>query len=401
MNKHRHHRFTPVPTDKTLRGIKRWNGGLRCFLFSVTLSAPIIATRPALGATQSAATSRPALPSCMLAKSIQVGADKTEYKYAIFLPKAYDADPERKWPMLLFLHGSGECGDDGVKQTSIGLPLVIQQRCQSFPFICIMPQAHTKWFADEDEVAVWQMLEATVAEYRVDLDRISITGLSMGGFATWDFIAKRPDVFAAAIPICGVGDPRFVTNARNMPIWAFHGADDPLVPVSGSRDAIQALKDTGGDPKYTEYSDGRHDVWNRVYNSDDVFEWLLASKKRPPPQEIEYRMLQGAARAWWLQLRAETHLSAPPLIRARASRGNVEIQTEGVSEFFVASAGEPIPPAATITLRWNKIHVFEGRFPGVIRVIHPQAILPTMPAETPPVDASPPTTPPDDTKPTP
>lgn len=322
------------------------------------------------------------LASCFQSRSIHLGSDNKgpEYKYAVFEPKDYASNPDRAWPLILFLHGSGECGTDGVKQTTIGLPPEIQRRADEFPFITLMPQAHGRWFTGENELAVWQMLDATIQEYRIDPDRIYITGLSMGGFATWDFIQKRPDVFAAAVPICGVGDARFVLNAQHLPIWAFHGAKDAAVPVSGSRDPIAALRNLGASPEYTEYSDGEHNVWDRVYRGKRIYEWMLKQKRRPAPSRIEYRMLQPAARIWWLQLRAEAGVKTPPLVSAEVKGSVVTLLTHGIDAWVIASAGEPIVPNAPIKLTWNKQVVFEGKFPGVLRILPP----PTTDATTKP-----------------
>lgn len=332
------------------------------------------------------------LAPCFEAKSIHAGAADggADYKYAIFVPKGYRDDGDRKWPLILFLHGSGECGEDGVRQTTIGLPAEIVRRSATFPFITVMPQAHAKWFTGENEVAVWQMLEATVGAYRVDLDRIYITGLSMGGFATWDFIAKRPDIFAAAAPVCGMGNPAFVSNARHMPIWAFHGAKDPAVPVSGSRDAIEALRTLGAQPRYTEYSDGEHNVWDRAYSGNQLYDWFLQQKKPPPPTKIEYRMLQSVAHVWWLRLRADSTVKTAPMISAEIKDGTVNFLSNGVADWLLASSTEPLAPNTVIRIRWNDLPVYDGKFPGVIRVMPPQAILPS-PGENPADSTSQPT----------
>ncbi|MCB9854981.1 MAG: prolyl oligopeptidase family serine peptidase [Phycisphaerales bacterium] len=357
----------------------RWGIRPLVTIFSVALALGWLTDHSARLNAQSSAPSTPVLASCFEAKSIRVGAanDGAEYKYAVFVPNAYRPDGDKKWPLILFLHGSGECGDDGVRQTSVGLPRQIERRRDDFPFITVMPQAHTLWFTGEDEMAVWQMLEATAAAYRIDMDRIYITGLSMGGFATWDFISKRPDVFAAAAPICGVGNPAFVSNEKNLPIWAFHGAKDPNVPVSGSRDAIEALRTLGAQPKYTEYSDGEHNVWDLAYSGNQLYDWFLEHKRPPTPSKIEYRMQQSVAHVWWLRLRAESTAKTPPLISAEIKDGELNLLSQGVADWFLASSAEPIAPDSMIRIRWNNLPVYEGKFPGIIRVIPPQAILPS------------------------
>lgn len=319
------------------------------------------------------------LPEGFHAASLTLGEHGPEYRYALFIPHRYEEEPEGKWPMILFLHGSGECGQDGIRQTTVGMPVHVARRHRTFPFIVLMPQAHDRWFDGADEQAVWKMLAHAMETYRVDPDRIYITGLSMGGFATWDLISKRPDVFAAAVPVCGAGDPRYVVNATKMPIWAFHGAQDAAVPVAGSREAVAALRRAGGEPDYTEYPDGDHFIWDQVYQGRRVYDWMLRHKRPEPPRRIEYRMVQPFARVWWLALQADLSPSEPPAIRAEiGDDGTVTVQTQGIGQWALASAGPPLPPGDEIALHWNGQEVFRGKFPGVLRA---NVSATTQPAE--------------------
>lgn len=308
----------------------------------------------------------PVLDSAFQSRSIELD-DKTEYKYAVFLPKAYRDEPEKKWPVILFLHGSGERGTDGVKQTTIGLPAYIARHRSTFEFITIMPQAHTMWFTGDDEVAVWKMLEREANELRIDPERVYITGLSMGGFATWDFICKRPDVFAAAVPVCGSGNPKFVSNAKSLPIWAFHGVNDKAVPVSGSREPIETLKKSGANPIYTEYADGDHFIWDRAYQTQRLYSWLLEHKRQPPPRRIDYQMLTGTARVWWLNLVADPKQTEPPLLSAIVNENNeITLTTKGVIAWAIASDREPIAPGTKVDVKWNGKLVFNDTFTGIL-----------------------------------
>ena len=212
-------------------------------------------------------------------------------RYAIFVPPQYDQDPDHKWPVILFLHGSGECGRDGIKQTRVGLPKTIVRRPNRFPFITVMPQAHTLWFGGEDAAAVWAALAAVGQEYRIDADRIFITGLSMGGFAAWEFASVRPDVFAAVVPVCGlVTNKMLLPNMRHVPVWAFHGRLDQNVPVTGSQEAVAELRRIGANPKYTEYPNLKHNCWKRAYADGNMalWRWLLGQRRPPPPLAIDY-----------------------------------------------------------------------------------------------------------------
>jgi predicted peptidase len=126
---------------------------------------------------------------------------------------------------------------------------------------------------------VLDLIEAVCNEYRIDKDRIYLTGVSVGGYGTWDLVSRRPELFAAAIPVSGGGDPAQAAKLAKLPIWAFHGGADPLVPVERARDMIAALKKAGGEPKYTEYKGVGHDAWTPRYRDNEVLDWLFAQKK--------------------------------------------------------------------------------------------------------------------------
>ena len=129
------------------------------------------------------------------------------------------------------------------------------------------------------ESLVYETISA-LNEPGIDIKRRYITGVSRGGYGTWEFICARPDLFAAAVPVCGGGDPALASKIVNMPIWAFHGAKDKNVPVSGSRDMISAIKKAGGHPLYTEYPNGAHQIWENVIETPDVWKWLFAQKQK-------------------------------------------------------------------------------------------------------------------------
>ena len=126
---------------------------------------------------------------------------------------------------------------------------------------------------------VIDLLESLSLEFAIDLDRVYLTGQSLGGYGTWDLIAKRPEVFAAAVPLCGEGAPSRAQAVRNVPVWVFHGAKDEAVPVSGSREMVAALRAVGGVVKYTEYPQVGHDVWTVAYVEEDLPGWLFGQKR--------------------------------------------------------------------------------------------------------------------------
>lgn len=289
--------------------------------------------------------------------------DGQERKYAIYVPPQYNDDPAHKWPVLISLHGSGECGKDGIKQTSVGLPRHISRHPKNFPFITVMPQAHTLWFRGDDALAVWTILDAVLNEYRTDSDRIYITGFSMGGFATWELTMIRPDVFAAAVPICGVGNKTFVSNLRNLPIWAFHGRLDPNVPVKGSREPIQELRRLGANPKYTEYPTLKHLSWDRSYSSKELWRWLLKQRREPSPRVIDYTMPTRVARVWWLTALAEESLEQPARIRAEITEDKrIIIKSRGVVAVTVLSSVKQLGANDVVQVFWNDEPVYQGKF---------------------------------------
>ncbi len=324
---------------------------------------------PASGARAQPTTRRkppPRLAKPFEAKTIHLG-ETDEQKYAIYVPPQYDNDPEHQWPVILFLHGSGECGVDGVKQTTVGLPRYIAGRPKKFPFITVMPQARTTWFRGDDSLAVWAILDSVLKEYRTDRDRVYITGLSMGGFATWEFIMSRPDIFAAAVPVCGVGNAAFVSNIRNVPVWAFHGALDTNVPVQGSRAPIAALRKLGAKPKYTEYADLKHLCWDRAYAEKPLWRWLLKQRRRPPPRVIDLLLAGRLTKAWWLTAQAAEGLEEPAHIRVEIGEDHqIVVRTEGVMAWTILSATEPLEIGDEITVTWNGKPFYKGAFKGVI-----------------------------------
>lgn len=207
---------------------------------------------------------------------------KMELRYLLFLPEDYgkqedgkQKDKDKRWPMILFLHGAGESGTDLDKVKTHGPPKIVENK-RDFPFILVSPQSLRFGWNPE---ALVQLLDHVVAKYRVDRRRIYLTGLSMGGYGTWSLAAAHPDRFAAIVPICGGGDPDTAKRLRSLPIWVFHGGKDPLVPVSRSQAMVDAIKAAGGNVKLTIYPDAGHDSWTETYDNPKLYEWLLKQKR--------------------------------------------------------------------------------------------------------------------------
>jgi predicted peptidase len=205
----------------------------------------------------------------------EVNNMKVKLRYLLFLPEGYDKS-EKTWPLILFLHGSGETGNDLSKVKKHGPPKIVEKK-KDFPFIVVLPQAPQRGWRPE---ALNALLDDVVANYKVDNDRIYLTGLSMGGFGTWALAAARPERFAAIVPICGGGNPAMAKKIKDIPTWVFHGGKDRAVPLKRSEDMVKALKDAGGNPKFTVYPDAGHDSWTKAYNDPELYRWLLEQKRK-------------------------------------------------------------------------------------------------------------------------
>jgi predicted peptidase len=199
-------------------------------------------------------------------------------RYLLFLPRGYGRGrPAKRWPLMLFLHGAGERGRRVSLVRKHGPPKIVETK-RDFPFVLVSPQCPPEewWSAD----ALTILLDDVVARYDVDPDRIYVTGLSLGGFGTWALATADPDRFAAIAPVCGGGDVRRAACLKRLPVWAFHGAKDPLVPVERSREMIRAIKKAGGrKARLTIYPEAEHDSWTETYDNPALYEWLLKHKR--------------------------------------------------------------------------------------------------------------------------
>jgi predicted peptidase len=200
--------------------------------------------------------------------------------YLLYLPKEYGKETDKKWPLMLFLHGSGESGSDIEKVKMHGPPKLVAGG-KEFPFIIVSPQAPTSRIGWQVET-LNTLLDDVIQKYSVDQDRVYLTGLSMGGFGTWALASANPERFAAIAPICGGGQPFMARRLKNVPAWVFHGGKDPTVPVKNSEDMVDALKSAGGDVKLTIYPDAGHDSWTATYDNPELYTWFLAHTRNKP-----------------------------------------------------------------------------------------------------------------------
>ena len=229
-----------------------------------------------------------------------VEVDSVSYRYQVYVPASYA--PSKNWPVVLFLHGGGERGRDGERQTHLGLPARLRAM-KDFPAIVVMPQCSfgASWGDPAMEAQAFAALDAAMKEFNGDPERVYLTGLSMGGFGTWAFGYKYPERFAALVPVCGgvvpsdryvsappwhprsinPGDPygETASHLTEIPIWVFHGNADARVSVTESRKLTQAIKARGGNVRYTEYPGVGHNSWDRAYWEEELLPWLLSQRK--------------------------------------------------------------------------------------------------------------------------
>ena len=212
-------------------------------------------------------------------KTFKIG-DGKEMPYRIMLPESYSTSDKTEYPLVLFLHGAGERGNDNAKQLVHGAgEFAKPANRQKFPAIVVAPQCPSGSFWTREVKTLQSLLDSVRKDYRIDARRIYITGLSMGGFGTWSLIAEQPEVFAAAAPICGGGSTESAGKLVNLPIWVFHGDADTVVKPELSRNMVKAIEKAGGKPKYTEYAGVGHDSWTATYANPDFIAWLFSQKK--------------------------------------------------------------------------------------------------------------------------
>lgn len=186
-------------------------------------------------------------------------------------------------PLILFLHGAGESGKDGVAMTKVGLGPAIRKDPKRFPALVVFPQAsHGYGWRGFNMAAALAALNDTIATHDVDPDRVYVTGISMGGYGTSAITGLEPERFAAAVPICGglTGTAALVVErVARIPHWIFHGDADPIIPVEESREMVQVLRGAGGEVRYTEYPGAGHNSWDRAYREPELLPWLLAQRR--------------------------------------------------------------------------------------------------------------------------
>lgn len=199
-------------------------------------------------------------------------------RYYLYFPKAYEAEPDKEFGLLLFLHGGGESGADLQEIKKNGPPRLLAEGKQ-LPFLVLAPQnPHKKKFWNIH--AVNQLLDSVVEQYRVDPRRIYLTGLSRGGSAAWDMAVQYPSKFAALAVVCGMAPTPYAHWLdKQMPIWVFHGAQDPIIPVSESDIMVEKLQEMQYDVRYSRYEGVGHNSWEKAYTTEELYQWLHKQKR--------------------------------------------------------------------------------------------------------------------------
>lgn len=214
---------------------------------------------------------------------------KVEMRYLVYLPKDYSSKSSQHWPLMLFLHGAGERGTN-LQNVAIHGPLKLVKQGKEFPFIIVAPQCPEGQLWENEPLV--KLLERVAKQYAVDTNRVYLTGLSMGGFGAWNLGMAHPERFAAMVPICGGGETIDVLLAEGeraralkaLPVWAFHGAKDTVVPPEESERMVRALKKLGSrEVKLTIYPEANHDSWTETYNNPEIYEWLSQHERKTRP----------------------------------------------------------------------------------------------------------------------
>jgi len=255
---------------------------MRFFAVFLSFLSMISVAENAYGAPRAKGTTGPrhvrhqAVPTGFLNKTMVI--DGHPRHYVLYVPREYK--PDQRWPLIVFLHGMGERGSDGLAQSEVGIGRGIRLHPDRFPCLVVMPQCpdKTTWLKAVKDIDT--CLHDTRKDYSVDDDRVYLTGLSMGAYAAWQYGAEKVKTFAGIMPICGGGKVKDAEKLARVPIWAFHGADDPTVAPKKSQEMVEAVKKAGGDVRYTEYAGTGHNSWDKAYEEKEAIKWLLNQRRK-------------------------------------------------------------------------------------------------------------------------
>ena len=217
------------------------------------------------------------MKSAQTAHALEVEKD-TKIQFLKYLPENY-SKAGKKWPLMIFLHGRGESGDELEIVKRWGPPRIVETK-PDFPFVLISPQC-PDGSKGHNTKHIKKLIDDTIKNHNIETDRVYLTGLSMGGYGSWKLAAEHPDFFAAVAPICGGGKPKTAEKLKDVSIWAFHGDKDSVVPLSQTTNITDAIKEAGGKKiKVTIYEEVGHNSWQKAYADQELYKWLLSHKRK-------------------------------------------------------------------------------------------------------------------------
>lgn len=212
------------------------------------------------------------------------GKGLSSLRYLLFLPERYDPRPQDAardveeaagWPLIVFLHGAGERGDDLKQVKTYGPPMIVEGT-PDFPFVVVSPQCPAEQYWEPERLMA--LVDDVVASHWIDRRRIVLTGASLGAFGMWQTAFAYPDRFAALVPVCGWGNPAWAAVLRDVPVWMFHGEEDSVVPIDGSLEMLEAVLAAGGDARFTSFPGVGHNAWTEAYATPELYAWLLEQR---------------------------------------------------------------------------------------------------------------------------
>jgi dienelactone hydrolase len=272
--------------------------------------------------------------------------DETVMPYRLFVPPDYD--PQRKYPLVVWLHGAGEVGTNNTGPAShvVAHRLAARAKDPQYSSLVLVPQTHTGFgtgWTLSALSAVMDIIGLLEDQYSIDVNREYLTGMSMGGQGTWNFITHYPDKFAAALPVAGAGHPEVAEFIKHIPLWAFHSLADELSPVSESREMIDALRAVGGNPRYTEYPFGTHgSSFNDTYSEPQLYDWMYAQALPAASDYNQDGVIDAADYVVW----RKSGGTAAEYIRWRSNFGRSLVIGSGAGTVFaVNTSSEPLLPA--------------------------------------------------------
>jgi predicted peptidase len=224
-----------------------------------------------------------ATPGKQVEMSFQT-SDGADVPYLLYLPKDYQADGEKKFGLMYFLHGRGESNGPLSLVAKWGPPK-FAARGDDLPWIIVSPQCpkSDNWSSDTQQTRLTELLQATIKNYNIDEGRVFLTGLSMGGYGSWTMATHHPELFAAVAPVCGGGDPDQAEKLKDVPIWVFHGNQDRAVPFERSVKMVEAIKNAGGEKiRFTTLEYIGHNCWSAAYATPELYQWMEQQAKQKP-----------------------------------------------------------------------------------------------------------------------